>query len=302
MKKPAPWPLSVLFLLTLCFTLATCLQLRSEKWAAREQSDNLLKLLLGDARRLFANHFFVKADVYFHKRLVIRPIFDQAAKAAGGCAAHGGGPSRRARRGGGGARAGDGFSPGKSKATGLTSLAGIFIPPSIRIWTNRAKRGRYCRGCGCRRNSIRNTWRPTRWRPTGTCRSHLGARWRKPEQFLREGLQANPASYENPLLRWGQLYYLRTTMIQVRARNLAGRLALRHWRGAGIKTPQKPDLLVYREIVVNLARVEEEQGNLAQSLHYLEMLLKVSPATGTGPKADRRTQAEDRVAITMPAK
>src|SRR5262245_7354202 len=53
-------------LATFCFTLATILQLRTLTWSDRAQADSMLKVLLGDGRRLFANHFFVMADVSFH--------------------------------------------------------------------------------------------------------------------------------------------------------------------------------------------------------------------------------------------
>ena len=38
-----------------------------QSWqATAPQSANFLSVLLGDSRRMFANHFFVKADAYFH--------------------------------------------------------------------------------------------------------------------------------------------------------------------------------------------------------------------------------------------
>src|SRR5882762_6957281 len=65
-------------LVTICFTLATSLQPQVVSWnQSRAQSDNLLAVTMGDARRMFANHFFVKADVYFHSGYY-PSIFDQA--------------------------------------------------------------------------------------------------------------------------------------------------------------------------------------------------------------------------------
>ena len=62
-----PYPAYILALLfTVCFTLATSLQPLSLKLNASGQSDSMLAVLLGDGRRMFANHFFTKADVYFH--------------------------------------------------------------------------------------------------------------------------------------------------------------------------------------------------------------------------------------------
>src|SRR6266700_7871878 len=71
---------NVLILLLLagaCFSLSTILQPHAAAWSGRRDSGNVLKVLLGDGRRLFANHFFVKADVYFHSGYY-PSIFDQA--------------------------------------------------------------------------------------------------------------------------------------------------------------------------------------------------------------------------------
>src|SRR4051794_9013946 len=75
MKLPRPF-LVLLLLLTLCFSLATCLQPRVTHWGNRAQGDGMMKALMGDGRRIFANHFFTKADVYFHSGYY-PSIFDQ---------------------------------------------------------------------------------------------------------------------------------------------------------------------------------------------------------------------------------
>ena len=60
-------PLSaLLILLVLAFTLATGLALRAENWSGRTKSNNVFGMMFGDGRKLFANHFFTMADVYFH--------------------------------------------------------------------------------------------------------------------------------------------------------------------------------------------------------------------------------------------
>ncbi|HEX4119535.1 MAG TPA: hypothetical protein VH619_02815 [Verrucomicrobiae bacterium] len=59
--------LCLLLLLIIAFSLATNLNLWFQDWPGnRAQSANLLAVAMGDARRLFADHFFVKADAYFH--------------------------------------------------------------------------------------------------------------------------------------------------------------------------------------------------------------------------------------------
>ncbi len=54
-------------LLVVCFSLATDLSFWFQAWQGnRAESANLMQVALGDARRMLANHFFIKADAYFH--------------------------------------------------------------------------------------------------------------------------------------------------------------------------------------------------------------------------------------------
>jgi tetratricopeptide (TPR) repeat protein len=54
-------------LLILCFGLSADLQPRFQAIeTARRQSNNFFSLLLGSSSRIFANDFFIKADVYYH--------------------------------------------------------------------------------------------------------------------------------------------------------------------------------------------------------------------------------------------
>src|ERR1044071_7206281 len=67
--------LILVLLFVMCFTLATFLQ-PAQKIDAGQSSD-VLALLLGDARQMFARQMFTKADAYFH-RGNYPSIFDQA--------------------------------------------------------------------------------------------------------------------------------------------------------------------------------------------------------------------------------
>src|SRR5947208_13930363 len=77
MARPTSIILIMLLLIGTSFSLSTILQPRAAAWSGRRDSGNVLKVLLGDGRRLFANHFFVKADVYFHSGYY-PSVFDQA--------------------------------------------------------------------------------------------------------------------------------------------------------------------------------------------------------------------------------
>src|SRR5882672_4949875 len=52
---------------TISFSLTTYLERWFRDWSGnRADSANILTVALGDSRRLFAKHFYVKADAYFH--------------------------------------------------------------------------------------------------------------------------------------------------------------------------------------------------------------------------------------------
>ena len=76
MSRSSPL-LRLLLLAVACFALATVLQRRALTWSDRAQADNVLKVLFGDGRRLFASHFFTQADISFHSGYY-PSIFDQA--------------------------------------------------------------------------------------------------------------------------------------------------------------------------------------------------------------------------------
>jgi len=103
-------------------------------------------------------------------------------------------------------------------------------------------------------------------------RSRLG-KVAEAEQFLREGLQANPDSPEI-LFELGRLYY-QSHHDAARARNV-WELALRKWTAqeAGKKDP---DLFLLEQIAGNLSALEEQAGNLARAIELLQLAKKASP-------------------------
>jgi tetratricopeptide (TPR) repeat protein len=93
------------------------------------------------------------------------------------------------------------------------------------------------------------------------------------EQFLRQGLRANPNSYEI-LYELGCLYS-ENHHDPVHARNV-WEMALRDWtqQQAGKKDA---DLFTFEEIAVHLARLEESQGNLARAIELLQLAKRATP-------------------------
>lgn len=270
MKKCSPY-LILLFLLVACFTLATCLQLRNEKWTARAQSQNFLDVLLGDGRRMFANHFFIKADVYFHSGYY-PSIFEQAARQQL--------DSKHMTEDHHEEKGGDHHEEEEHEK----AMDYLGQPKD---WIDRFGRHFYpsshshLEKPGDAREilpwlRISADMDPQRIETYIVAafwlRKHLG----KPdeaEQFLREGLRANPTSSEI-LFELGELYF-ENHHDPVRARNL-WELGLRRWQ-AQADTLQKPDDGIYLKLVINLAHLEEEQGDFRKTLYYRELEVKVSP-------------------------
>ena len=65
MRTPKLPCLLMLLLLVMAFSVAAWVEPRYQA-RQRAESRDMMSFLLGDSRKLFANHFFVKADVYFH--------------------------------------------------------------------------------------------------------------------------------------------------------------------------------------------------------------------------------------------
>ena len=108
------------------------------------------------------------------------------------------------------------------------------------------------------------------------------------EQFLREGLRANPDSYEI-LLELGYVYDHNKKNPRV-ARNLF-ELALQKWKeqdAAGLQPPAKARV----EILDGLVRVDEDANDLKQLLVDLEALKAVSPNPATIEKTLQETRAK----------
>ncbi|HWY78011.1 MAG TPA: hypothetical protein VN281_20520 [Verrucomicrobiae bacterium] len=259
-------PVYVIALLAVvCFTLGTCLEPRAAKWDARSQSSSLLTILLGDGKRMFANHFFVKADVYFHNGYypswmdqgmetvdtahLTEEGHDELAEAKHEKAMDFlGQPSDWIER------FGRNFYPSTHEHLDKPGDAGEILP-----WLR-----------------LSADMDPQRIE-TYT----VGAFWLRlkmgkvdeAEQFLREGLRANPDSYAI-LLDLGRLYD-ENRHEAAHARNL-WELGLRRWHEQE-QAHKKPDETVLLGLLIHLADLEERQGNLEQALQYREKELSLTP-------------------------
>jgi tetratricopeptide (TPR) repeat protein len=103
-------------------------------------------------------------------------------------------------------------------------------------------------------------------------RNRLG-RVNEAEQFLREGLRANPQSYEI-LFELGRVADENRKDLKA-ARNI-WELALRRWHEQE-EAKREPNIFLHQEIVGHLAELEERVGNWDAAIRYLEQLKKHSP-------------------------
>ena len=271
--------LCVIGLVVLCFGLAAWLDPQFESMAGRRNgSDDVLSVLLGDGRRIFANHFFVKADAYFHSGYY-PTVFDNReafqtphmAEDAGALAGQNQGdesgflgkprdwidafsrqffPSVHTHLDEGGPQ-------GQARPTG--DLGASSDVREILPWLKLS--------ADLNPNDIRTYTVTAYW-----LRERMG-KVAEAEQFLRDGLRANPGSYEI-LFELGR-GFAENHKDPARARNL-WELALRNWMIQESAKPD-PDKFLLVQITSHLAALEEEQGNFAKALGYLKLWKACSP-------------------------
>ena len=246
-----------------CFTLATVLQPHFDLGHTKEggAGGSVLAALMGDSRRMFANQFFAKADAYFHKGFY-PTIFDNAKKE---------GPSH--------------LSEEAHEAPGQDEHEEGFLGPP-HDWIERFGRNffptvhSHLEG-GHQREIL--PWLqlsadldPNRIETYVVAAYWLRTQLNKPkeaEAFLRQGLRANPDSYEI-LLELGRVYYYNKKNPSV-ARNI-WEIALQKWRKQD-ESKAKPDVRIYAEILGELVRDDQRTGDLQKMIPDLEALKQVSP-------------------------
>jgi tetratricopeptide (TPR) repeat protein len=260
-RRLSPY-LTLVLLLAACFSLATILAQRATHWSTRAGADNVLKVLFGDGRRLFANHFFVKADVSFHSGYY-PTIFDQGRTPK---------DTRHLTT-----------KEGEAAAEEHEKQMSFLGPP--RDWIERF--GRHfmiTEHTHLEGNTEREIlpWLKisAELDPQKVETYTVSAYWlrsmgkvKEAEEFLREGMRNNPDSFEI-LFALGRIYF-ENYHDPARARNVWD-LALRKWTDQAI-AGKNPELLELDQIAVNLSHLEETQGNLPRAISLLELARKGSP-------------------------
>jgi len=266
-------------LLVFCFGMAARLDMWFQQWEGnRAQSSSPLGVLLGDGRRIFARHFFVKADAYFHsgyyptafdnREAFATPHMAEDAGAVGGnnrgdengflgkprdwidAFSRKFYPSVHTHLDEGGAKphsAGSGDLGDNSEVREILPwlrLSAELDPQSIQTYT------------------VTAYWLRERMGKTAEA-----------EQFLRDGLRENPGSYEI-LYELGRVYAA-NHRDPARARNL-WQLALRNW-GEAEQNKKEPDSFLLNEILSRLAVLEQDEGRYREALAYMLRWKKSSP-------------------------
>jgi tetratricopeptide (TPR) repeat protein len=268
--------LILLLLLASCFSLAVVLGPRLE---ARQQirSGNILAALLGDSRRLFANHFFVKADAYFHSGFYPTIFDNQESFKTAHMAADAGAlkdknrgeetefmgkprdfienferhfiPSHHTHLDEGGAQGPSG-DLGEDKAGEVREIL-PWLKISAELDPSRIE-----------------TYVVTAY----WLRSRMG-KAAEAEEFLREGLRANPG---NPALLFelGRIYQ-QDRKDMPHARNL-WELGVTNLDAQKAPRTEQDDFMLF-QLTLQLARLEEAQGDYTAALRWLERVKTVSP-------------------------
>jgi tetratricopeptide (TPR) repeat protein len=287
--SPILW---LVLLVAVVFSLAVTLQPRANDWSPRAGANSLLKVVLGDGRRLFADFFFRKADVYFHGGYY-PSIFDRAKQPKD--AAHMTAPDEHEEHDHA-AHAGEKQpAPGEvAHAESGTNHVETAEEKHMREmdflrqpkdWIERFGRKFIITDHthlenGAEREilpwlKITAELDPQKIETYTVAAFWLRTKLNKPkeaDEFLREGLKANPTSCEI-LFELGQGYYQGKDF--TRARNVWD-LALRRWTEQA-RDGKKPSEFVLEQITANLARAEEEAGNLKRAIELLELTKQVAP-------------------------
>ena len=265
--------LSLAALLVLCFGTAAWLDVWFQGWqGSRTENADAIAVVLGDARRFLANSSFVQADAYFHSGFY-PTIFDDnqafetphMAEDTGTVAGHNHGdeeafmgkpldwidsfgrqfiPNRHTHLDAGGASDDLGDSSEVGEILPWLKLSAELDPNDIRTYT------------------VAAYW----------LRQRMGKVY-EAEQFLRQGLRANPGSYEI-------LYELGRVCAEnhhdtARARNLWV-AALQNWQKQESGNPD-PDKFLFIQITSHLAMLEDRDTNYDQAISYMQMWKTMSP-------------------------
>jgi len=266
MKTNRAFVLLRVLLFVACVSLAAALDRWFMSWAGnRAKGFSPLQIAIGDGQKIFAGHFYRKADVYFHSGMY-PSIFDnnESFKTA---------------------HIGEDAGVTSSKNTGdeddflgarrdfIDRFSRNFFPSQHTHLDEGGVAGEHG-DSGAVREILPWLKIAQELDPENPLTYTVSAYWlrqrmgkvREAELMLREGLKALP---DHPALQFelGRIYF-ENQKEPARARNL-WRNAVKSWyhQEAGIADPDK---FILEQILTHLAKLEEESGNLPLALRYWE--------------------------------
>jgi len=234
--------------------------------------------MLGESRRVFSEQLFRRSDIYFHSGYY-PSIFDQpTGKKENHLAEQAGGEQTRKPAHG---------EPGHVHDEHEEEAEDFLGPPKdpMDAFTRHFFVSRHThlteKGTNAPREILPWLRLAARLDPQKIESYTVGAYWLRElnkhdeaEQFLREGLQQNPQSYEI-MLELGRCYFEK--LDYVRARNIL-EMAMTRWREQENPKPaEQKNILAAAQIVNYLARVEDRVGNRDRVIAWLGLLKKLSP-------------------------
>ncbi len=278
-------------LMVLCFGLAAGMERWWVGWEGNRSEESIMEIALGDGRRLFANHFYFKADEYFHSGFypsIFDAPLDEGEDSDGAPAmAQEAGATRGKRK----------ELPGPGQPKDWLEAFGRNFYPSVH--THLDMGGAHAHdhehdhehahpaGEASDEEMIREIlpWlkisaqmNPQRIETYTVSAYWLRTRMDKveeAEEILGEGLRANPDSYEI-LFELGRIYDGHYQNVP-RARQLWNR-ALRKWsEQEASKSAEDRNLFMLSQICSHLAFLEDRAGNLPEALRHMRNWQKGVP-------------------------
>jgi len=297
MRRHATLPLLVMaLLLACCFTVTGWLEPMGQK-KLESKSHDMMAILLGDGRRIFANHFFLKADAYFHSGFYPTIFDNQESFKTPHVGADSGTmkdqnqgeetafmgeprdfierfsrnfmPSKHTHLDEGGAEGPDAHDLGDSEGGEVREIL-PWLKISAELDPNRIET-----------YTVTAYW----------LRKRMG-KINEAEQFLRDGLRANP--YDPALLFELGSLYAEGRKDDTRARNI-WELAVTKLDGQQTPHTDQDDFILFK-LTLNLARLEEKNDNWTTAIKWLEREKPLSPH----PEEIEKQIADDRLKLETP--
>jgi tetratricopeptide (TPR) repeat protein len=249
------------------FSLATCLQIRRAAGeTAEQQPDDVLAMVLGDGKKMFANEFFVKADAYFH-RGNYPSIFDANQHHEEN---HMAGETHEEH--GHAGEDHDDHDEALAPPTDWIQRFGRHFYPTQHVHLEEGSEKEMLPWL--RLSAQLDPHRVQTYTVTAYwLRTRLG-KVDEAEQFLRDGLRANPNS-PDLLYELGRLFFENRKDF-FRAKNV-WLAALHQWHV--VEEPkEKPDLLLVGQILAGLSQIAVQDGHIGEAVDYLNQLKAKSPS------------------------